>query len=100
MPLPHPRPQDIKHRKNEVFLDVVESVNLLVSASGAVLHSDIVGSVQMRVYLTGASSHSHASLFCSGLSISPLALTTVVPPLIVAPRNARAASRPQRQDCL
>ena len=36
-----------------MFLDVVESVNLLVSASGTVLHSDIVGSVQMRVYLTG-----------------------------------------------
>eukprot|EP00049_Salpingoeca_infusionum_P019068 m.360036 g.360036 ORF g.360036 m.360036 type:complete len:424 (-) comp18858_c0_seq1:211-1482(-) len=47
------RSENIKHRKNEVFLDVVESVNLLVSSTGTVLHSDIVGSVQMRVYLTG-----------------------------------------------
>ena len=28
-------------------------VNLLVNAKGSVLQSDIVGSVQMRVYLTG-----------------------------------------------
>lgn len=47
------RSEGIKHRKNEVFLDVVESINLLVGATGNVLHSDIVGSVQMRVYLTG-----------------------------------------------
>lgn len=26
------RPQGIRYRKNEVFLDVIESVNLLVSA--------------------------------------------------------------------
>ncbi|EDQ84564.1 uncharacterized protein MONBRDRAFT_39230 [Monosiga brevicollis MX1] len=47
------RADGIKHRKNEVFLDVVESINLLVSASGNVLHSDIAGSVQMRVQLSG-----------------------------------------------
>lgn len=47
------RPEGIKHRKNEVFLDVVESVNLLVNASGSVLHSEIVGAVKMRVFLTG-----------------------------------------------
>ena len=47
------RSEGIKHRKNEVFLDVIESVNLLVSAGGRVLHSDIVGSVQLRVQLSG-----------------------------------------------
>eukprot|EP00041_Stephanoeca_diplocostata_P017365 m.348604 g.348604 ORF g.348604 m.348604 type:complete len:430 (-) comp20678_c0_seq1:246-1535(-) len=47
------RNEGIKHRKNEVFLDVVEKVNLLVNASGNVLHSEIVGAVKMRVYLTG-----------------------------------------------
>jgi hypothetical protein len=47
------RNEGIKHRKNEVFLDVVESVNLLVNASGSVLHSEIVGAVKMRVFLTG-----------------------------------------------
>jgi len=47
------RSEGIVHRKNEVFLDVIESLNLLVSASGQVLHSEIVGSVKMRVYLSG-----------------------------------------------
>lgn len=47
------RAEGIKYRKNEVFLDVVESVNLLANASGSVLRSEIVGSIRMRVYLTG-----------------------------------------------
>jgi len=47
------RAENIKHRKNEVFLDVVESVNLLVSANGNVLSSEINGAVKMRVFLTG-----------------------------------------------
>jgi len=47
------RSEGISYRKNEVFLDVVESLNLLVSASGQVLHSEIVGAVKMRVYLSG-----------------------------------------------
>eukprot|EP00090_Calanus_glacialis_P021084 TRINITY_DN3252_c0_g1_i1.p1 TRINITY_DN3252_c0_g1~~TRINITY_DN3252_c0_g1_i1.p1 ORF type:complete len:423 (-),score=172.24 TRINITY_DN3252_c0_g1_i1:474-1742(-) len=47
------RPDGIKYRKNEVFLDVIESVNLLAGAQGNVLRSEIVGSVKMRVYLTG-----------------------------------------------
>jgi AP-1 complex subunit mu len=47
------RGEGIKYRKNEVFLDVVESVNVLVSAQGTVLRSEIVGAVKMKVYLTG-----------------------------------------------
>ncbi|PAA93013.1 hypothetical protein BOX15_Mlig016382g1, partial [Macrostomum lignano] len=47
------RSEGIKYRKNEVFLDVIESVNLLVSVSGNVLRSEIVGSVRMRDYLSG-----------------------------------------------
>lgn len=47
------RSEGIKYRKNEVFLDVIESVNMLASANGTVLQSEIVGSVKMRVYLTG-----------------------------------------------
>lgn len=47
------RGEGIKYRKNEVFLDVVESINLLVSSTGAVLRSEIVGAVKMRVFLTG-----------------------------------------------
>ncbi|VDQ04729.1 unnamed protein product [Trichobilharzia regenti] len=47
------RSENVKYRKNEVFLDVVESVNLLVSSSGNVLRSEIVGSIKLRVYLSG-----------------------------------------------
>jgi len=47
------RSEGLKYRKNEVFLDVIESVNLLVSANGNVLRSEIVGSVKMRVFLSG-----------------------------------------------
>eukprot|EP00033_Pygsuia_biforma_P002983 GCRY01003284.1.p1 GENE.GCRY01003284.1~~GCRY01003284.1.p1 ORF type:complete len:430 (-),score=81.63 GCRY01003284.1:506-1795(-) len=47
------RSEGIKHSKNEVFLDVVESVNILVAANGAVLRSEINGSIQMRVFLSG-----------------------------------------------
>lgn len=47
------RAENVKYRKNEVFLDVIESVNILVSASGTVLRSEIVGAIKMRVYLSG-----------------------------------------------
>ncbi|KAI9104482.1 Mu homology domain-containing protein [Phlyctochytrium arcticum] len=47
------RPEGIKYRKNEVFLDVVESVNLLVNANGNVLRSEILGAVKMKSYLSG-----------------------------------------------
>ena len=47
------RPPGIKHRKNEIFLDVVESLDLLVSSTGTVLHSEILGAVKMRSYLSG-----------------------------------------------
>jgi AP-1 complex subunit mu len=47
------RAENIKYRKNEVFLDVIESVNILVSASGNVMRSEIVGAIKMRVYLSG-----------------------------------------------
>lgn len=47
------RPEGIKHNKNEVFLDVIEKLNLLVSANGNVLRSEIIGSVKMKSFLTG-----------------------------------------------
>ncbi|KAL3315506.1 AP-1 complex subunit mu-1 [Cichlidogyrus casuarinus] len=47
------RSEGLKYRKNEVFLDVVENVNLLVSSSGTVLRSEIVGCIKMRVFLSG-----------------------------------------------
>ena len=47
------RPEGIKHAKNEIFLDVIERLNILVSASGNVLSSEILGRVRMRSFLSG-----------------------------------------------
>ena len=47
------RSEGIRYRKNEVFLDVVESLNLLVSANGNVLRSEILGAIKMKCYLSG-----------------------------------------------
>lgn len=47
------RSEGIKYRKNEVFLDVIESINLLANANGSVLRSEIIGSIKMRAYLSG-----------------------------------------------
>lgn len=47
------RSEGLKYRKNEVFLDVIESVNLLADASGTVLRSEIIGTIRMRVMLSG-----------------------------------------------
>lgn len=35
----------------QVFLDVVEHVNLLVNSSGQILRSDVAGALKMRTYL-------------------------------------------------
>eukprot|EP00742_Colponemidia_sp_Colp-10_P000435 GILJ01000476.1.p1 GENE.GILJ01000476.1~~GILJ01000476.1.p1 ORF type:complete len:427 (-),score=74.81 GILJ01000476.1:190-1470(-) len=47
------RPEGIKHRKNEIFLDVVEKLNLLVSINGSVLRSEILGQLRMKSFLSG-----------------------------------------------
>jgi len=41
------------YKKNEVFIDVLEGVNLLMSNSGEVLKSDVSGKIIMKSYLTG-----------------------------------------------
>lgn len=47
------RIEGIKHSKNEIFLDVIEKLNLLVSANGNVLRSEILGTVRMKSFLSG-----------------------------------------------
>lgn len=47
------RSEGLFYKKNEVFLDVVESVNLLVNSNGNVVRSEVVGALKMRTYLTG-----------------------------------------------
>ncbi|TFK68278.1 clathrin adaptor, mu subunit [Pluteus cervinus] len=44
---------DVKYKKNEAFVDVVETVNLNMSAKGTVLRADVDGHIQMRAYLSG-----------------------------------------------
>ncbi|GFS32549.1 clathrin adaptor complexes medium subunit family protein [Actinidia rufa] len=40
-------------KKNEVFLDIVESVNLLMSSKGSVLRCDVTGKILMKCFLSG-----------------------------------------------
>ncbi|KAL2813814.1 AP-2 complex subunit MU [Aspergillus cavernicola] len=47
------RRADVKYRKNEAFVDVIEDVNLLMSATGTVLRADVNGQIVMRAYLSG-----------------------------------------------
>ena len=47
------RREGIVHKKNEVFIDVDESVNLLVSTTGTVLKNDVSGKIMMKALLTG-----------------------------------------------
>ncbi|XP_030401923.1 AP-1 complex subunit mu-2 isoform X2 [Gopherus evgoodei] len=47
------RSEGIKYKKNEVFIDVIESVNLLVNSNGSVLLSEIVGTIKLKVFLSG-----------------------------------------------
>eukprot|EP00560_Eucampia_antarctica_P000167 CAMPEP_0197833262 /NCGR_PEP_ID=MMETSP1437-20131217/18416_1 /TAXON_ID=49252 ORGANISM="Eucampia antarctica, Strain CCMP1452" /NCGR_SAMPLE_ID=MMETSP1437 /ASSEMBLY_ACC=CAM_ASM_001096 /LENGTH=427 /DNA_ID=CAMNT_0043437225 /DNA_START=134 /DNA_END=1417 /DNA_ORIENTATION=+ len=47
------RREGIRHRKNEVYIDVLESVNLLLSNTGTILRNEVTGQVQMNTKLTG-----------------------------------------------
>lgn len=47
------RKEGIVHKKNEVFLDVVEKINILVNANGTVIRSEIEGALKMRSFLSG-----------------------------------------------
>jgi AP-2 complex subunit mu-1 len=47
------RRDGIRYRKNEVYIDVLESVNILMSATGNVLHSDVTGQIVMKALLSG-----------------------------------------------
>lgn len=47
------RQEGIVHPKNEIFLDVIESLDLLVAANGNVLRSEVKGEVKMKSFLSG-----------------------------------------------
>jgi AP-1 complex subunit mu len=47
------RVEGIKHKKNEAFLDVIEKVECLIASNGNVLHSQVLGSIKMKCFLSG-----------------------------------------------
>ena len=47
------RREGIRHKKNEVYIDVLESVNLLLSSTGNILRNEVTGQVMMNTKLTG-----------------------------------------------
>eukprot|EP01062_Namystynia_karyoxenos_P058689 TRINITY_DN50193_c0_g1_i1.p2 TRINITY_DN50193_c0_g1~~TRINITY_DN50193_c0_g1_i1.p2 ORF type:complete len:453 (+),score=159.41 TRINITY_DN50193_c0_g1_i1:94-1452(+) len=47
------RKDGIKHRKNEVFIDVIEDVNVLIAQNGTVLQRDVSGRIMMKSFLSG-----------------------------------------------
>ncbi|PVV05425.1 hypothetical protein BB560_000050 [Smittium megazygosporum] len=47
------RADSIFYRKNEVFLDIIESINMLISSDGTVLNGEILGAIKMKVCLSG-----------------------------------------------
>ena len=47
------RKDSIKYKKNEVFLDIVEQVNMLTSSKGSLLRCDVNGKIVMKVFLSG-----------------------------------------------
>lgn len=47
------RREGLVYKKNEVFLDIVESVNLLMSQNGTILRCDVTGKILMKCFLSG-----------------------------------------------
>ncbi|KAL3320637.1 AP-2 complex subunit mu [Cichlidogyrus casuarinus] len=47
------RREGIKYRRNELFLDIMESVNLLMNQQGQILSAHVAGQVVMKSYLSG-----------------------------------------------
>jgi len=47
------RTEGIKHKKNEIFLDVIEKLNMLISSSGNVIKCEIIGALKMKSFLSG-----------------------------------------------
>eukprot|EP01080_Neovahlkampfia_damariscottae_P001956 gene1956-1464_t len=45
--------QTTKYKKNEIFVDVLERINLIFDDEGNTLYCEIVGSIIMRSFLTG-----------------------------------------------
>jgi len=47
------RPPNLVYKKNEVFLDVIEKVNMLISSTANVIKSEVIGALKMKCFLSG-----------------------------------------------
>ena len=47
------RAEGIRYKRNEVFIDIIESVNVLLSSRGTVLKADVNGRVCVKALLSG-----------------------------------------------
>lgn len=47
------RKEGIKYYRNEAFLDVVESIDMLINGKGQLLSSEIFGTIRLKNFLTG-----------------------------------------------
>jgi len=47
------RPSNIEYKTNEIYVDVIEKVSMLCSASGKVLDASVNGAINMKCYLSG-----------------------------------------------
>lgn len=47
------RSEGITYKKNEAFLDVIESINMEIRPNGAILRSEIVGKIKVNSHLSG-----------------------------------------------
>eukprot|EP01063_Lacrimia_lanifica_P022005 TRINITY_DN29714_c0_g1_i1.p1 TRINITY_DN29714_c0_g1~~TRINITY_DN29714_c0_g1_i1.p1 ORF type:complete len:433 (+),score=174.82 TRINITY_DN29714_c0_g1_i1:111-1409(+) len=47
------RAEGLRYKKNEVFLEVIDHLNLLVNANGEILSSEVHGTLKMKVRLSG-----------------------------------------------
>ncbi|GMF60856.1 unnamed protein product [[Candida] boidinii] len=47
------RSPGIIYKKNEAYLDVIESIDMLINSKGQMLNSEIFGKIQLKSYLSG-----------------------------------------------
>ncbi|KAA6401587.1 MAG: putative AP-2 complex subunit mu [Streblomastix strix] len=47
------RPPNIVHQVNQLFIDVIEQVNLLVSSKQTILNAEVIGQINLKVQLSG-----------------------------------------------
>ncbi|GMM48435.1 Apm1 protein [Pichia kluyveri] len=47
------RKEGLKYKKNEAYLDVIESIDMLINSRGQMLTSEIYGKIKLKSYLSG-----------------------------------------------